>query len=486
MRKKSLCFLHGMFGFSPVKHAALKFIPSFGLCIAIMASLFAAVIVSGTATASVSPQVSAGEHHSIALKNDGTVWAWGNNDYGQLGDGTKTDSNVPVQVSGLSDVAAITAGGYHCIALKSDSTVWTWGWNAYGQLGDGSTANSVTPVRSTRLSSISAITGGGYHSLALKSDGVIWAWGRNNYGQLGDGTTNDRTTQVQVVKLSKIAFIAGGKTHSVALKSDGTVWAWGYNVFGQLGNKTTTNSATPVQVKNINLGQTTTPTPTPSSTPVSTPTPSSSPVPTLTPAPTTLPGTPIPLPTVSPGPNEKGTVFGYVYDADGNPLEGVTVTITGADYSDSTETDSIGYYEFEGLDAGDYTLSYEKEDYQSMTNDITIEEGEEQDVGKIIMELVTYGKIYGYVVNIYGDPIESVKLRLKGVKTKVTKNTSSDADGFFEFTDLDEDVYMVLATKKRYKNYQKTIKLEEGQEKKIEIEMRRFVNRQIMMKHENQ
>ena len=175
-----------------------------------------------------------------------------------------------------------------------------------------------------------------------------------------------------------------------------------------------------------------------------------------------------------------------MYDADGNPLEVVTVTITGADYSDSTETDSIGYYEFEGLDAGDYTLSYEKEYYQSMTNDITIEEGEEQDVGKIIMELVTYGKIYGYVVNIYGDPIESVKLRLKGVKTKVTKNTSSDADGFFEFTDLDEDVYMVLATKKRYKNYQKTIKLEEGQEKKIEIEMRRFVNRQIMMKHENQ
>jgi hypothetical protein len=121
-----------------------------------------------------------------------------------------------------------------------------------------------------------------------------------------------------------------------------------------------------------------------------------------------------------------------------------------------------------------------------MSNDIKLDEGEDQEMGKVIMELVKYGKIYGYVVNIYGDPIESVKLRLKGVKTKVSKNTSSDADGFFEFTDLDEGIYIVYASKKRYKNYQKTIKLEQGQEKKIEIEMRRFVNRQIMMKHENQ
>ena len=172
------------------------------LRITVLLSLCAIVITGGTAIASVSPQITAGEYHSVGLKSDGNVWAWGNNDYGQLGDGTKTDSTIPVQVSGLGDVTAITAGGYHSTALTSDSTVLTWGWNAYGQLGDGSKTNSAFPLQVSSLSGITAVAGGAYHSIALKSDGTIWTWGGNGYGQLGDGTNTNSTTPVQVSGLA--------------------------------------------------------------------------------------------------------------------------------------------------------------------------------------------------------------------------------------------------------------------------------------------
>ena len=112
-----------------------------------------------------------------------------------------------MQVSGLTNVTAIAGGLYHTIALKSDGTVWAWGDNDYGQLGDGSTTDRLTPVPVSGLTDVTAIAGGWYHTIALKSDGTVWAWGENYAGQLGDGTTTERTTPVQVIGLTGIATI---------------------------------------------------------------------------------------------------------------------------------------------------------------------------------------------------------------------------------------------------------------------------------------
>jgi alpha-tubulin suppressor-like RCC1 family protein len=191
--------------------------------------------------------IDGGFYHSLALKSDGTVWAWGSNKYSQLGAGTTTtNSSTPVRVSGLSDVKAISSGGHHGLALKNDDTLWAWGKNEFGELGDGTTTNSSTPVHV--LSDVQAIAGGQVYSLALKKDGTLWAWGRNNWGQLGDGTTTQRNTPVQVSDLSGVQAIAAGHYHNLALKSDGTLWAWGRNNYGQLGDRTTTDSNTPVRV----------------------------------------------------------------------------------------------------------------------------------------------------------------------------------------------------------------------------------------------
>ena len=195
--------------------------------------------------------IAGGYSHSLALKNDGTVWAWGDNYYGQLGDVTRTDKTTAVQVSGLSGITAIAGGGSHSLALKNDGTVWTWGRNDYGQLGDGTKIYKTTAVQVSGLSGITAVAGGGSHGLALKNDGTVWAWGYNYFGQLGDGTKTNKTTAVQVSGLSGVTAIAGGYSHSLALKNDGTVWAWGRNESGQLGNGTITYKTTAVQVSGL-------------------------------------------------------------------------------------------------------------------------------------------------------------------------------------------------------------------------------------------
>ena len=190
----------------------------------------------------VIPMVEGGYNHSIALKSDGTVWTWGLNNLGQLGNGTYQNSLSPVQVYGLNNVKRIAAGGNLSLALKNDGTVWAWGSNACG-LGNGGTG-SYTIVQVTGLANVKDIVVGndywtGNHrtySLALKQDGTVWAWGFNEYGQLGDGTYNTRTTPVQVNDLSGVTDISACYFHSLALKSDGTVWAWGYNSYGELGD----------------------------------------------------------------------------------------------------------------------------------------------------------------------------------------------------------------------------------------------------------
>lgn len=180
-------------------------------------------------------------NHSLALKDDSTVWAWGYNQFGQLGDGSTVTSGcycktTAVQVSGLSGVTAIATGSHHSLALKSDGTVWAWGGNTYaGQLGDGTNVDKTTPVQVSGLTGIVAITAGDFHSLAIKNDGTLWAWGSNSYGELGVSGGN-RNAPVQVTGVSGVIGISAGQSHSVILKDDGTVWSWGFNYFGQVGN----------------------------------------------------------------------------------------------------------------------------------------------------------------------------------------------------------------------------------------------------------
>jgi alpha-tubulin suppressor-like RCC1 family protein len=200
--------------------------------------------------------VRGGFWHNLALKSDGTVWAWGNNDYGQLGNGSVTPSYGGVayaaQVTGLSNVVSIAAGHWHSVAVKSDGSVWTWGYNGglyadiNGQLGDGTTTNRSSPVRvlgpsgSGYLSGITSVAAGAAFTLALKSDGTLWGWGRNMEGEFGNGTFTNSLVPVQAANgVSNITALAAGYWLSLALKSDGTVWAWGQNDMGQLGNGTT-------------------------------------------------------------------------------------------------------------------------------------------------------------------------------------------------------------------------------------------------------
>ncbi|MBS4008594.1 MAG: Ig-like domain-containing protein [Clostridium sp.] len=195
--------------------------------------------------------VSAGGIHSLALRIDGTVWAWGDNSVGQLGDGSTTRRLEPVQVSGPANIIAVAAGHHHSLALRNDGTVWAWGNNFSGQLGDGSTTRRLEPVQVSGLTNIIAVAAGYHHSLALRNDGVVLAWGNNSSGQLGDGSTAQRNTPVEVSGLGNAKFITAGKSHSLALRSDDTVSAWGNNSSGQLGDGTTARRLEPIQVSSL-------------------------------------------------------------------------------------------------------------------------------------------------------------------------------------------------------------------------------------------
>ncbi len=263
------------------------------------------VFLPASALWATSPQIGAGFLYTVALKNDGTVWVWGNNQDGQLGNGgtTVSPTPVPIQVSRLIDVATISAGHQHIVALKSDRTLWAWGiiptnlsyrwgfriptfvtfegldntqilkiaaglnhtvailsdgtvWglgrNSRGELGTTrSSSSTVQAVRISGLSHIGAVAVGDYHTVALKDDGTVLALGDNSAGQLGNGTTTNSSIPVQVSGLSDVIAISSGSYHAVALKADGSVWAWGSNRYDQVGNGTT-NATIPVQISGLN------------------------------------------------------------------------------------------------------------------------------------------------------------------------------------------------------------------------------------------
>jgi RHS repeat-associated protein len=195
--------------------------------------------------------VAGGRSHTVAIKGDGTVWSWGLNGSGQLGNGTTTQPASPgiVRAGTLTNVLSVAASWYSSYALTSDGTVWSWGSGVFGTLGTGNTNSSSSPVKVAGLTGVKAISASYYSALALKNDGTVWGWGLNTYGRLGNGTGATVNSPVRVSGFSSpVVAISEGYLHGLALTGDGTVWSWGNNTYGQLGDESTTDSANPVPV----------------------------------------------------------------------------------------------------------------------------------------------------------------------------------------------------------------------------------------------
>jgi len=202
-------------------------------------------------------RVAAGDNHSLALRSDGSVWSWGSNYYGELGDGTTGAALRPIPIPTLTNIVAIAAGnGFSAALAGDDGSVLTWGRNNFGQLGDGATEDRYTPTRVNLPLPAIGIAAGGSHTLALLLDGSVYAWGNNSAGECGCGLLADRilTPQRVVAPLpGNIVAIGAGAAHSLAMDADGNVWAWGLNSDMQLNDGTIQNRYTPVQVRNVNL-----------------------------------------------------------------------------------------------------------------------------------------------------------------------------------------------------------------------------------------
>jgi uncharacterized repeat protein (TIGR01451 family) len=188
--------------------------------------------------------ISAGAEHTAVVKNNGTVWTWGRNETGRLGDGTQINRSSPVQVTGLTGAVSVAAaggqGGGHTLALRNDGTVWAWGYNGAGALGDGTFFTRTTPVQTLNLNNVMAIAGGRDHSVALRNDGTVWNWGTDFAGQLGQFQhVIDQNKPIQTPWLSGVTAITAGWEFSLALEPGGKISAWGQGRDGQLGDGTT-------------------------------------------------------------------------------------------------------------------------------------------------------------------------------------------------------------------------------------------------------
>jgi len=210
-------------------------------------------------------QVAGGREHTAAIKTDGTLWTWGYNQFGAIGNNTLSIRSTPVTTfAGGTNWKQVDCGTSHTAAIKTDGTLWTWGRNSFGAVGD--TIGAVPSDRSTPVTTFAGGTNwkqvscGSNHTAAIKTDGTLWTWGRNSYGQLGTNNTTDRFTPVTTFAGgTNWKQVAGGREYTAAIKTDGTLWTWGSNYdgidifgditlyYGQLGiNNTTTTRLTPV------------------------------------------------------------------------------------------------------------------------------------------------------------------------------------------------------------------------------------------------
>ena len=180
--------------------------------------------------------------HTAAIKTDGSLWTWGYNSCGQLGDDTRKDKTSPIKI--MDNVTVISAGSDYTVAIKTDGSLWTWGYNGRGRLGDGTTVEKISPVKI--MDNVVAISAGSSHAAAIKTDGSLWTWGDNSSGQLGDGTTENKTSPIKI--MDNVVAISAGSGHTAAIKTDGSLWIWGKNKYGQLGDGTTEYRYLPIKI----------------------------------------------------------------------------------------------------------------------------------------------------------------------------------------------------------------------------------------------
>jgi alpha-tubulin suppressor-like RCC1 family protein len=196
-------------------------------------------------------EISVGGAFMGSIKTDGTLWLWGRNTDGQLGVNDVVHRSSPVQVlGGGTDWKYIACCPFHTGAIKTDGTLWMWGDNTNGNLGDGTITRRSSPVQTIAGgNNWKQLSGGNRHTVAIKTDGTLWTWGINSDGQLGDNTRTDRSSPVQTVAGgTNWKQGAAGTTHTAAIKTDGTLWLWGDNGEGRLGDNTTSSKSSPIQV----------------------------------------------------------------------------------------------------------------------------------------------------------------------------------------------------------------------------------------------
>ena len=197
-------------------------------------------------------QVSAGSSqnsHTAAVKTDGTLWTWGSGEFGKLGHNSTAQRNTPLQVGALTDWAQVAAGYRHTVAVTQNGELYAWGDNSpHGALGDDTVIDRLSPVQIGTLTNWSQVSAGNVFSLAIKTDGTLWGWGQNNEGRVGDGTTVSRSSPVQIGALTNWTQVSAGLSFGTAVNTNGQLYAWGANTFGALGQGNKTTRSTPFQV----------------------------------------------------------------------------------------------------------------------------------------------------------------------------------------------------------------------------------------------